>query len=343
MRRERTCADDPDMISADDPFLRDLFEEEAIEQLDGIEQLLPRLGDPAALDDLYRYAHTLKGSSAVMNIAPVNVVAAALEDVFSTLRGTPGADVAAVEAPVRAVVGELRFLVSSLLAGIDIGSVADDAEQSLRTLGATLALGGHEAPAPGSAAVARTVACACADLAPLVTALAAAQARTLQLVATLAGENPAAIAELATLEAALPATPSLAASIAPARRGSLVVVDDARTVRELHRAILTAAGYDVRTAADGAEALRLLAEAPADAVVTDLDMPVMDGLELTQSIRSRPELAGAAVLVVTSHGDDATRERLLQAGADGVLPKERVDIDRLVEQVDQLLEIGIAA
>ena len=55
---------------------------------------------------------------------------------------------------------------------------------------------------------------------------------------------------------------------------------------------MSAGGYAVRTAQHGAEALELLAAAPADTVVTDLEMPTMDGWELTRAIRTRPELAG---------------------------------------------------
>jgi CheY-like chemotaxis protein len=124
-------------------------------------------------------------------------------------------------------------------------------------------------------------------------------------------------------------------------RGRLLVVDDSCAVRVLHRAIATSAGYEVRTAAEGAEALRLLADAPADAVVTDLDMPGMDGLRLTESIRARPELRSLPVLIVTSHRDDGTRARLLAAGADAFLPKDCADADVLIAQIDQLL--GAAA
>src|SRR6202158_4388038 len=67
---------------------------------------------------------------------------------------------------------------------------------------------------------------------------------------------------------------------------SVVVVDDALMVRELQRSILERGGYSVRTASDGAEALAMLAEQPADLVVTDLEMPNMDGFVLTRSIRA---------------------------------------------------------
>src|SRR5213076_629554 len=110
-----------------------------------------------------------------------------------------------------------------------------------------LALAGGPAPVQEIEAAAPPCT-ACAELHPLVAAIAAAQARLLRLLGAQAGE----LAELAALE-------ELLGTGAPApRRGRVLVVDDSRTVRERHRSILAAAGYDVRTAADGAEALDLL-------------------------------------------------------------------------------------
>ncbi|MET0769698.1 MAG: response regulator, partial [Solirubrobacteraceae bacterium] len=93
------------------------------------------------------------------------------------------------------------------------------------------------------------------------------------------------------------------------------------TQRERHRAILARGGYDVRTAADGAEALALLEREPADAVVTDLEMPTMDGWQLTRTIRMHPELAGIGIVVVSSRTDDDARRRSAGAGADAFLAK----------------------
>jgi len=67
-----------------------------------------------------------------------------------------------------------------------------------------------------------------------------------------------------------------------ARTADILVVDDALTVRELQRSILERAGYMVRTANDGLEALAALADRPADLVLTDIEMPHMDGFALTR-------------------------------------------------------------
>jgi two-component system chemotaxis sensor kinase CheA len=117
----------------------------------------------------------------------------------------------------------------------------------------------------------------------------------------------------------------------------ILVVDDTAVVRELERSILEEAGYRVRTAADGHAALAALADGPADLVVTDLDMPGGDGLELTRAIRAEPGLAGLPVVVVTSKDGDADRRLAMEAGADAYLVKGDLDGRALLEVVGRLL------
>lgn len=118
---------------------------------------------------------------------------------------------------------------------------------------------------------------------------------------------------------------------------SVLVVDDALAVRELQRSILERAGYDVRTAVDGIEALALLAERPSDLVITDVEMPRLGGFELTAAIRAQPGVANAAILILTSRGDEADRRRGLEAGADGYIVKSSFDQAALLEAVERLL------
>jgi two-component system chemotaxis sensor kinase CheA len=124
---------------------------------------------------------------------------------------------------------------------------------------------------------------------------------------------------------------------------SVLVVDDTAVVRELERSILEGAGYRVRTAADGRQALAALADAPADLVVTDVDMPGCDGLQLTRSIRAEPAWAGLPVVVVTSKSADADRRRALEAGADAYLRKGDLDQRALLAVVGRLLGRPAAA
>ena len=123
----------------------------------------------------------------------------------------------------------------------------------------------------------------------------------------------------------------------PARQLSVMVVDDALMVRELQRSILERGGYEVRTASDGAEALAMLAVKPADLVVTDLEMPNVDGFMLTSSIRAHPRLANIPVLIVSSRASEADHQRGLDAGADGYIVKTSFDEAGLLSAVSRLL------
>jgi two-component system chemotaxis sensor kinase CheA len=124
----------------------------------------------------------------------------------------------------------------------------------------------------------------------------------------------------------------------PAERAlSVMVVDDALMVRELQRSILERAGYFVRTANDGIEAIAMLAEQPADLVVTDLEMPNMNGFNLTKSIRAHPRLANIPVLIVTSRASAEDHQLGLDAGADGYIVKTSFDEAGLISAVSRLL------
>jgi two-component system chemotaxis sensor kinase CheA len=118
---------------------------------------------------------------------------------------------------------------------------------------------------------------------------------------------------------------------------SILVVDDALTVRELQRSILERAGYRVRLASDGAEALAALITEPADLVLTDVEMPRMDGFGLTEAIRSHPALANIAVLILSSRASDEDRLRGLEAGADGYIVKSAFEERGLLTAVERLL------
>jgi two-component system chemotaxis sensor kinase CheA len=131
--------------------------------------------------------------------------------------------------------------------------------------------------------------------------------------------------------------PSAPASHAAARPGRILVVDDALTVRELQRSILERAGFEVRVATDGRDALARLAEEPADLVLTDIEMPNLDGFGLTEAIRADPGLANVPVLILTSRASDADRQRGLDAGADGYIVKSGFDQGSLISAVQRLL------
>jgi two-component system chemotaxis sensor kinase CheA len=125
---------------------------------------------------------------------------------------------------------------------------------------------------------------------------------------------------------------------APRPAPKVLVVDDQLAVRELERTILEAAGYRVETAADGYAALeRLDRDADVECVVSDIQMPGMDGLELLVAIRGRPDRINLPVVIVTAREDTVSRERGAEAGADAWVVKSQFDQQALLETVDRLI------
>jgi two-component system chemotaxis sensor kinase CheA len=120
-------------------------------------------------------------------------------------------------------------------------------------------------------------------------------------------------------------------------RHRVLVVDDSMTTRTLEQSVLEAAGYDVATAVDGAEAWRLLQESAYDAVVTDVEMPRMDGFALCEAIRASKRLAQLPVVLVTALESTEHRARGLEAGADAYLAKSSFEQETLLETLAQLL------
>jgi two-component system chemotaxis sensor kinase CheA len=135
-------------------------------------------------------------------------------------------------------------------------------------------------------------------------------------------------------------TASAPVAAAPAEQtppASLLVVDDALTVRELQRAILVRAGYAVRVASNGREALEMLAQTPADLVLSDFEMPVMDGFALCRAIRAHPRLSAIPIIVLTSRDSEDSLRAGLEAGADAYLIKSQFDESTLLTAVQRLL------
>jgi two-component system chemotaxis sensor kinase CheA len=119
--------------------------------------------------------------------------------------------------------------------------------------------------------------------------------------------------------------------------GQVLVVDDQFSARELQRSILEVAGYRVEVAHDGREALRRIGELPdLDLVLTDVQMPEMDGFELLAAIRADEALASLPVVMVTTLGDEASRKRGAEAGADAYIVKNEFDQEALLETIERL-------
>lgn len=117
----------------------------------------------------------------------------------------------------------------------------------------------------------------------------------------------------------------------------ILVVDDSITTRTLEQSILEAHGFRVKVAVNGLDALELLQHEPFDLVITDVQMPEMDGLELLASIKADPALAATPVIVVTSLYEDADRRRGLELGASAYLVKQKFEQQELLDVIAQLL------
>ena len=117
----------------------------------------------------------------------------------------------------------------------------------------------------------------------------------------------------------------------------LLVADDSVTTRTLEKSILEAAGYEVIVAVDGANAWELLQEQGADLLVSDVDMPRMDGFALTEVVRGSRRFGDLPVVLVTARGSDQDKARGIEAGADAYLVKSGFDQKNLLETIAQLL------
>ncbi len=117
----------------------------------------------------------------------------------------------------------------------------------------------------------------------------------------------------------------------------ILVAEDSVTTRTLEKSILEAADYDVAVAVDGAEAWRLLQDRGADLLVTDIEMPRMDGFTLTETVRGSQRFRDLPIVLLTSHETDQDKARGAQLGANAYLTKGAFDQRNLLETIAQLL------
>ena len=124
---------------------------------------------------------------------------------------------------------------------------------------------------------------------------------------------------------------------APRAASRILVVDDSITSRTLEQSVLAAAGYEVITAVDGEEAWRTLQQQQVALIVSDVEMPRLDGLGLCERIRAHPPTATIPLILVTSLDTPEQRARGLEAGADAYLTKSSFDQDTLLDTVRMLI------
>jgi len=133
-----------------------------------------------------------------------------------------------------------------------------------------------------------------------------------------------------------------AASESVGRRKRILVVDDSFTVRELQRKLLDHHGYEVEVAVDGMDGWNALRNGNFDLIISDIDMPRMDGIELVGRIRQDARLKALPVMVLSYQDREEDRRRGLEAGADYYLTKGSFQSDKLIEAVVDLIGEAVA-
>lgn len=118
---------------------------------------------------------------------------------------------------------------------------------------------------------------------------------------------------------------------------SILVVEDSITARTLLKGILESAGYQVKTAVDGVDALTTLRTAVVDLVVSDVDMPRLNGLGLTAKIRADKKLAELPVVLVTALESREDRERGIDVGANAYIVKSGFDQSNLLDVIRKFI------
>ena len=117
----------------------------------------------------------------------------------------------------------------------------------------------------------------------------------------------------------------------------ILVVDDSITIREAERKMLTVRGYEVDVAVDGSDAWNRVRTGNYQLVITDVDMPRLDGIELVRLIKNDPELESLPLIVVSYKDRSEDRNRGLEAGADYYLTKGSFKDETLVNAVRDLI------
>jgi DNA-binding response OmpR family regulator len=123
------------------------------------------------------------------------------------------------------------------------------------------------------------------------------------------------------------------------RRKSVLVVDDEPNILLSLQFLMKKAGYEVRTAKDGDEALAALAISAPDLVLLDVMMPKRDGFDVCQKIRSNPNWKNVRIIMLTARGRPVEREKGLALGADDYITKP-FSTKAVIERVESILGIS---
>lgn len=117
----------------------------------------------------------------------------------------------------------------------------------------------------------------------------------------------------------------------------LLIVDDNPANLKLARVLLSSEGYEVRTAHDAKAALSMLAGFRPRLILVDIQMPGMDGIELTRRLRTEPAMQGVVIVALTAYAMKGDDERMLAAGCDGYIAKP-IDTRTLPQTIARYLQ-----
>jgi two-component system chemotaxis response regulator CheY len=118
----------------------------------------------------------------------------------------------------------------------------------------------------------------------------------------------------------------------------IMVVDDDRTTRKILGLYLKGKGYEPVFAENGLDAIEKLAGNEVDLILTDLNMPYMDGIELTRTLKNDPSFKSIPILMITTENDDVERKKAAEAGIDAYMIKP-VSAESVNATIKQMLNI----
>ena len=120
---------------------------------------------------------------------------------------------------------------------------------------------------------------------------------------------------------------------------NILYIEDNPGNRMLVRRILEAEGYTIREAVDGPAGLEMAAQERPDLILLDINLPEIDGYDLAKRMRAMPNLDGVPILAVTANVMQGDRERTMEAGCNGFIPKP-IDVDKLPQQIKAAMDKG---
>ena len=117
----------------------------------------------------------------------------------------------------------------------------------------------------------------------------------------------------------------------------ILYIEDNPENRMLMRRVLMAEGYDMEDAVDGQSGMQKASERPPDLILMDINLPEIDGYEVTARLKQLPNMLGVPIIAVTANVMKGDREKTLAAGCDGYIQKP-IDIDLLPSQIESFLK-----